>query len=237
MHRIFTPELDADTRGIVEITGDEAHHAVRVKRVREGEQVELLDGAGNVGQAVVCRVDRSGRTGAVLTLEIALVRSVAPVRPRIVVRSPVPKGDAFELMIDMLSQVGAAAWGPLGTEHSERKPRRMDRARRTAIESAKQCGRAHLLELLDPVDLDDLLTDGNATVIVADAGGTDLLDAETEEAVVLIGPEGGFSPAERDRIARSNARVMCFGPHVMRIETAAVVAASGMLRARTLWKG
>lgn len=232
MHRIYTPEVELIVGRPLEVSGEEAHHAARVKRLGPGDRVGLFDGQGHVAHAVIMSVDRAGRSDSILVVQPDKVDAVQPVRPRVSVFSPAPKGDALEWMIDQLSQAGAAAWGLLRTEHSEREPRRLDRLVRTTIESAKQCGRAHLLELLPPITFDQALTSHGATIVIADAGG----EAVPQRAVacdvsVLIGPEGGFSPSERQAIARSGASVIALGPHVLRIETAAVLAAAAMLRA------
>ncbi|GAB4387019.1 MAG: 16S rRNA (uracil(1498)-N(3))-methyltransferase [Phycisphaerales bacterium] len=232
MHRIYVPQADLVVGHRIEVSDEEAHHAVRVKRLGPGDRVGLLDGRGRLARAVVVHVERSGRSGCILVVEPEDVQVVEPVRPRVTVLSPAPKGDALEWMIDQLSQAGAAAWGLLRTAYAQREPRRLDRLHRTAVESAKQCGRAHLLELLPPVTLEQALAQQRATIVVADASGA---KARTKtplgEVCVLIGPEGGFSPQERDVIARCNAAVVNLGPHVLRMETAAVLAVAAMLRA------
>lgn len=232
MHRIYFPQLAESRPGAIAISGEEAHHAARVKRLETGEQVELFDGLGLVTRALVSGIERHGKSDTTLTLDAEPARHVPPVRPRISVYTPAPKGDALEWMIDQLSQVGASAWGLLRTEHSEREPRRMDRLLRTTIESAKQCGRAHLLELLPPRSLEEALhLPGH--IVAADAAGQPQSTSSTDEVVVLIGPEGGFSPRELELMQLAGIATVRFGPHVMRIETAAVVAASGMLEQNT----
>lgn len=210
------------------ISGEEAHHAARVKRLDRGEHVELFDGMGLVARAVICTIERHGKSATTLTLEAEPTQMVAAIHPRVSLYTPAPKGDALEWMLDQLSQVGAAAWGLLRTEHSEREPRRLDRLLRTTIESAKQCGRAHLLELLPTRSLEESLH-LPGLIVAADASGSSTSPCSPDEVVVLVGPEGGFSPRERELMHVVGIESVRFGPHVMRIETAAVVAASGML--------
>jgi len=228
MHRIFHQQIPTEPDQTCRIEGDEAHHAVRVKRVREGDTVGLLDGAGTIAEALIDRVETTKRNSAI-DLRLLRVRRRPPERPAVHVLSAAPKGGSLEQMIDQLSQVGAASWAPLRTERGERDPRSLDRLHRATIESAKQCGRAHLLEIRPAVDLDAALL-LPAPVLVADAAGHAHPQGPLDEVTVLVGPEGGWSDDERTRIAASPARLTRFGPHVLRIETAAVVAAAILMK-------
>jgi 16S rRNA (uracil1498-N3)-methyltransferase len=224
MHRIFVHHIP-QPQNTLHIEGDEAHHALRVKRLRTNETVELLDGSGTTARATLESPDPRRRT---ITVRVLASHHHPPVRPAVHVYAPAPKGAALEHMIDQLSQAGAASWTPLRTDHSEREPRSLDRLRRVAIESAKQCGRPYLLDIRPPADLAAALR-SDALVLVADAAGSSPEAVEADSIAVLIGPEGGWSDAERDRFAASGLRRLKLGPHVMRIETAAVVAAAAML--------
>lgn len=226
MHRVFVDAI-GNPGDTLRIDGDEAHHALRVKRLRPGELLGLLDGAGAIAEATIERVDPARRDTAI-EVRILSVEHRPPTRPALHVFAPAPKGGALEHMIDQLSQAGAASWVPLRTEFSEREPRSLDRLRRVAVESAKQCGRAHLLQIRPPLDLDDALA-GPEPIIVADADGEKPHPPDADEIRLLVGPEGGWSNAERAKIAESRARLVRFGPHVMRIETAAVVAVAILL--------
>ncbi len=227
MHRIYLEHLDAASGSTALIVGDEAHHAVRVKRVREGDQVTLFDGQGLVARATISALETARRAMS-LQVTIDEVHTEPLLQPTVHILTPVPKGGALEQMIDQLSQVGAASWTPLVTERSERQPRSLDRLRRTTIESAKQCGRSHLLEIRPAIPLSDAICLSCDTV-VADTQGEMVKSRSTTEVALLVGPEGGWSDDEREQIAQSSACVMRCGPWIMRIETAAVVACAAML--------
>lgn len=208
----------------------EGEHAVRVKRVAPGERVTLLDGAGAVGVGEVVSV----RPG--LEVRVESVGRAEPVSPRVEVWSATPKGPRLEDMIDQLSQAGAALWRPLETDFGVVEPgsNKMDRCRRVAREAAKQCGRAWVMEIGESVGFDEALRGGEGVMVVlADALGAgwgalaDHAAAPDWRTIrVLVGPEGGFSPAELGRASASGVRSARFGPHVLRIETAAVCAAA-----------
>lgn len=230
-HRIHLPLRHASPGEQVVVTGEEAQHAVRVKRVEKGDIVGLFDGAGRIALAHVAGTGKDPRTREwTLALTLDEVRAEPPPAPRLEVWSAVPKGGRLEDMIDGLSQAGVAAWSPLRSARSVVEPtgQKLDRLSRIVVESAKQCGRAWLMEVGEGGDLAAALAAPG--VIIADAAGAPYRPRAALPAVrVLIGPEGGWTPQELDHARAAGAAVASFGPHVMRIETAAVAAAAIVL--------
>jgi 16S rRNA (uracil1498-N3)-methyltransferase len=227
-HRIFLQDIHP---GPLTVEGDEAHHAARVKRLAEGDAIELLDGRGNVGEARLAGISKE-RGQWRLALDVRSIRREQPVRPRVEVCSPAPKGPRLTEMIDGLSQAGAAAWSPLETERTIVEPgaAKLQRLERTAWETAKQCGRAWVLEIGGPMSLRTAL-DPSMQLVLADATGDAYRPAGAKSVRLLVGPEGGWSRGELDAARDSGAAIARFGPHTMRIETAAVVAAAIILEA------
>lgn len=224
-HRVYFSDLPgAGTGTALEIGGEEANHAVRVKRLRIGEVVGLFDGRGLVARATVTRAEGGKRS--VLGLEVTDLERFAPVSPRLEVWCPPPKGDRLEAMIDQLSQLGVAAWRPLRTVRAERDGFRGDRLERAAIEATKQCGRAWVLEIGEWAEFGDAINDPR--VIVADASG-ERGGPTDADAVLVVGPEGGWTPDELALARATGRRTVRFGVHVMRIETAAAAGAACLL--------
>lgn len=222
--------------GPLTIAGDEAHHAARVKRLDIGQAIEVLDGRGGVASGRVAGITKSGRGGWEVALRIDSVRRSDPLRPRLEVWSAVPKGTRAEDLIDSLSQVGAALWRPLLAERSVVDPRegKLNRLERVASEAGKQCGREWTLEIGPPATFDQALATASPAghhLILAEATGGAYQPADRPVMVLLIGPEGGWTDAERDRAKAARAAATSFGPHTMRIETAAPAAAAIILNA------
>ncbi len=214
--------------GTLVITGDEARHALLVKRLEPGEEVEILDGRGGRARAKLIRGEARGARGASAEFEVTALERVPPVTPIVHVYTATPKGDRVGEMIDQLSQAGAASWSPLTTARGAVEPRdsKLLRLERIAISAAKQCGRAHVMTIGSPVDVRG--AGGTGKLIVADASGevycADEATGKDEPRHLLVGPEGGWTPEELAALRARGARVCRFGPHAMRIETAAVVA-------------
>jgi len=231
-HRIYHEAPDPLTPGPLTITGDEAHHAARVKRLEPGTQVMVLDGHGSIGGATLTGINKADRGQWQLVLDIQSVRLVDRPAPRLEVLSAAPKGSRLEDLIDGLSQVGAASWSLLETAHGEVDPRpaKLERLRRTATESSKQCGRPWLLELGPSRSLAALLTEAPpAAIVMADATGVPYTRSGASAIRLLVGPEGGWSPQELQSARDHKVRIARFGPHAMRIETAAIAAAAIIL--------
>jgi 16S rRNA (uracil1498-N3)-methyltransferase len=213
---------------MLRVSGEEAKHAIRVKRLEVGDRVELCDGAGLVARCAIAQTGKENRTGEWwFEAKVEDSRHENPLRPRVEVWSAVAKGDKVDQMIDGLSQVGVAKWRALHSARSVVEPRegKMGRLERHAVEAMKQCGRAWVLEIGDDASMEEALRGEGVEVVVADASGERYVASGRSEIRVLVGPEGGWTSEELARARASGARVCAFGRHVMRIEVAAVVAA------------
>ena len=228
-HRVYSNEPLRP--GTLSITGDEAHHAVRVKRLEAGDPIEVLDGRGNIAQAHIAKFDRD-RQGWRLDLAVQTVSQSSRVSPEVEVCSPAPKGQRLADMIDGLSQVGAARWTLLDTQFSQGEPRpaKLERLERVAAEASKQSGRPWLLEIGEGLSFTDAIKPrATARTILADASGPPYERTGASSIRLLVGPEGGWSPRELDAARMAELTIARFGPHIMRVETAAVAAAAIVL--------
>ena len=232
VHRVFHPAPLPDPGKTVVIEGDEARHAA-VKRAEPGEAVELLDGSGGTASGRVLTCD--GGKQASLSIAIDSVTRRDPVHPALHVWSATPKRDRADQLIDQLSQIGAPSWSPLATRRGVVDPRdtKLERLQRVAVESMKQCGRTHLLQIKPSRTLDDLLRwlghGSGRAAYCADATGVSPTRTPADELVLLIGPEGGWEPDELELLRAAGVQTVRLGPHVLRIETAAAVGACTLL--------
>ncbi|HED53304.1 MAG TPA: 16S rRNA (uracil(1498)-N(3))-methyltransferase [Phycisphaerales bacterium] len=228
MHRIHLPdpEIPFESGQIVRITGDQAHHAARVKRLAVGDMFEAFDGKGRAARARIKAIEKLGKKeGWAIMATLEQVRSCRPESPRVVIRSAVPKGPRLETMIEQLSQIGIAGWGPLLTERAVVDPREGKLARlvRTAEESAKQCGRDWVISIESRLTLRQVIEQGGR-LVVADRSGEPYAGTGCASLTLLVGPEGGWTRGELDRLVQAGAVVANFGRHTLRIESAAVAA-------------
>jgi 16S rRNA (uracil1498-N3)-methyltransferase len=230
-HHFFVAPSDIDEHALT-ITGDEAHHAARVLRVRAGESITAADDTGRVVHAVVVDV------GDVIRADVVKETFVDEPRPRVVLFQALPKGDKLDEVVQKATEVGVARIVPFVGARSvvrwdERK--RMKAPERwcaVARAAAKQSRSPRLLVVDAVADHLRSALDEPVPVLVLHEGDRaaplrHVLPADAPETLTIaVGPEGGFDDAEIDELARGGAEIVRLGPRVLRTETAGVVAAS-----------
>lgn len=230
------------------ISGDEAHHALRVKRLNVGDRIELLDGRGVRALSVISETRKIGKQGWEIGVSIERLEHEAREVPSLHVLTGVPKGERFEMLVDQLSQVGAASWAMLRSQHATVDPseHRIDRLTRIACEASKQCGRAWSLMIEPERSFDDVLRERAASsapgaspraCVVAHVNGGEYRATGAEEITLLIGPQGDWSERELRAARDAGVQIATFGRHVMRVETAASAASSCILYAERVARG
>lgn len=212
----------------IRVEGDEAKHAIRVKRVVEGDQVRVLDGKGGV---LLTRVVDARRS-----LDLVIESAEQEPQPTVGIElaTASPKGQRLDKMIDMLGQVGAGIWHPLATKYGVVEPggNKIDRMERICRESAKQSLRAWPMKIGSPLSFKEGISTGPDTrLVIADASGGDYRVGGPGTVRALVGPEGGWTDGELSAARDAGAQVVGLGPHVLRIETAAVVLCAMIVRA------
>ena len=230
------------TGSVVEVTGDEAHHAVVVRRLRVGEEVVLTDGRGT---SVTGPVTATGKRS--LSVEAVSVSHVEEPDPEVVVVQALPKGDRGELAVEVLTEVGVARVVPWAAARSvavwrgERAAKSLAKWRATAREAAKQSRRAWFPEvtpLLDTPGVCALVSAADLAVVLHEDGSVPLASVEVPAAgtvVVVVGPEGGLTDEEVDALAAAGGHVVRLGAEVLRTSTAGVAAVSALLSRTPRW--
>lgn len=230
------------TRPFVTLTGPEGHHAAVVRRLRVGERADVTDGAGILAEGVVISVAKDS-----VTLDVRAVCTVAPPEPRLAVAQALPKGDRGELAVELMTEVGVDAIIPWSAERSitrwqaERGAKALGKWRSTAREAAKQSRRPWLPEVAELATTAALAKRAAsatlAVVLEADATARlhELPLPERGELLLIVGPEGGISPAERAALREAGAIEARLGPTVLRTSTAGAAAAAILLSRAARW--
>lgn len=222
---MFSGLADCRSGETVQVDGPEGYHAATVKRCRVGDTIALLSGVGDRAIGRIESIDghKSSPVVSVTLGDVTSERRSSSVE----IWSALPKGDRLESMLDQLSQLGVARWRALLCDRSERKwssikPTKLERV---LIESAKQCDRAWVMEIAEPISFVDAIDAPGASAADADGAAAAELTL-TSTPIVLIGPEGGWSDAERERMEERSLPIVRLGAHVLRLETAACCAAA-----------
>lgn len=222
-NRYFVDQLPEPGPNV--LRGELAHHLLTVLRSRPGEQFVLADGRGGSARTTVTGV--KGRDLAVVVDEPRL----APAASHCLhVAFAPPKLQRAEWLFEHGTEVGIDVFWPLWTSRTRPQGDRQDRWQKIATAASGQCDRDWLPRLEAPRELANWLVTAAlpARRFVGDASGSPFTaaDAAPGEALLLVGPEGGFAADEAHAIAAAGFVPRRFGPHVLRTETAALVGAA-----------
>ena len=227
---------------VIELTGDEGRHAVSVKRTSVGEQIELVDGHGT--RAVITVTGVSGKDR--LTGVVDCVASEPAPRPTVTVVQALPKAARSELTVDLLTQAGADVIVPWQAGRSvanwgKKQDKGLAKWRAAARAAAKQSRRSRIPEITPVADQAAVAALIQAAPLALmlheDATGkiTDQPVAQADSVVLIIGPEGGISPAELDAFTTAGAHPVRLGPEVLRTASAGMVALAALGAVTDRW--
>ncbi len=226
----------------VEVAGDEAHHAVVVRRLRVGEQVVLTDGAGRSATGVVASASKRAMSVAVESV----ADSAAPV-PELVVVQALPKGDRGELAVEVLTEIGVSAIVPWAAARSvavwrgERAAKGLARWRSTAREAAKQARRTwfpNVADLAATADVVELVGAADLALVLHEEGAGSLAAVPVPASgrvLLVVGPEGGLTDEELAAFTGAGGHVVRLGAEVLRTSTAGVAACAAVLSQTPRW--
>ena len=227
---------------VIELTGDEGRHAVSVKRTSVGEQIELVDGHGT--RAVITVTGVSGKDRLVGVVDC--VASEPAPRPTVTVVQALPKAARSELTVDLLTQAGADVIVPWQAGRSvanwgKKQDKGLAKWRAAARAAAKQSRRSRIPEITPVADQAAVVALIQAAPLALmlheDATGkiTDQPVAQVDSVVLIIGPEGGISPAELDAFTAAGAHLVRLGPEVLRTASAGMVALAALGAVTDRW--
>ena len=227
---------------VIELTGDEGRHAVSVKRTGVGEQIELVDGHGT--RAVITVTGVSGKDRLTGVVDCAANEPAS--RPTVTVIQALPKAARSELTVDLLTQAGADVIVPWQAGRSvanwgKKQDKGLAKWRAAARAAAKQSRRSRIPEITPVADQAAVVALIQAAPLALmlheDATGkiTDQPVAQADSVVLIIGPEGGISPAELDAFTTAGAHPVRLGPEVLRTASAGMVALAALGAVTDRW--
>lgn len=227
----------------VQVTGDEAHHAVAVRRLGVGERLVLTDGRG-------CSVTGAVSTTAKKSFDLVVEeveRAVRP-EPRVTVVQALPKGERGELAVEVLTEVGVDVVVPWAASRSiavwrgERAAKSHAKWASTAREAAKQARRVwhpEVTQLASTADVVARIASADVALVLHEDASAPLSAVDlpaTGEILLVVGPEGGVSPEELEEFTAAGALSVRLGREVLRTSTAGVVAVGALLSRTSRWQ-
>lgn len=245
---LFYVETLPAAGGIAVVDGDEGFHAANVRRIRTGESVDLSDGLGTVAHCVVEQVGKG-----TLAARVDDVHTVPEPRPHVTVVQALPKSDRSELAIELATEAGAdrfLAWQASRCvarwEGAAKVDKGLQRWRAVARAAARQSRRARVPDVAGIVSTSELThhveretAAGGLALALHEVAAEPLVDVAlsgVDSLLLIIGPEGGISPEEIERLLGAGASAVRLGPTVLRTSTAAAVALGALGALTPRWR-
>ena len=229
-YRFFAlPESFRDERVLLD--AEETHHLRDVLRLTEGANVTVFDGCGCEFSCTVAEVKKNETELLIISKQDA---SAPESKLELTLAAAMLKGDKFDLIVQKAVELGVRRLIPIRTKRTEVRSKdsakRVIRWRKIAMESSKQCGRAYLMSVADPLDFEMLLSTDDVmaeTFIFTERGGKKMPDSLADQKVTaVIGPEGGWDEVELAAASSAGAKLVTLGGRILRAETAGIAIAA-----------
>jgi 16S rRNA (uracil1498-N3)-methyltransferase len=238
--RFYAPPENFTT-DTVSLDEGETRHLRDVLRLKTGDEVNVFDGIGNEFE---CRIESIEKRSS----RLSIISNVEPTAPEsnldLTICASILKGDKTDFAVQKLVELGVNRFVPMITARCDVKlkdaAKRVERWRKIAFESAKQCGRAKLMTIGEVERFDELLqkparskgeTESQLILFSERDGDTFNIESTPTSLIAFLGPEGGWDDAELDLAKEQHVPIYTLHGRIMKADTAAI-AISAVLQHR-----
>ncbi|MGI8467947.1 MAG: 16S rRNA (uracil(1498)-N(3))-methyltransferase [Pyrinomonadaceae bacterium] len=229
--RFFAPPANFQNSKII-LDADESKHLRDVLRLRAGAEINIFDGEGREFSAVA---ETIGRRETILSNVVEIVPSAPESSLNLTLAVALLKGEKFDLVVQKTCEIGVTKIVPLETKRADVRikdereaAKKLTRWRRIALESAKQSGRAKLMQIDAPVLFEKFVSEKEEiTILFAERDGQSFEsfvgeNPRVKKLTAIVGAEGGWEMSEIELARKNNLPVVTLGGRILRAETAAV---------------
>ncbi len=222
MHLFYAPEIHAGS--LASLSTEEAQHAIKVLRMREGDAILVTDGKGTKAQGHIINLSRQQ---CMVQIDKAEEQALAPALLTLAVAPP-KNIKRFEWLLEKATEVGVHRIMPFVSRYSERKDLKTERLQKLVLSAMKQSLKYHLPQIEPLQSFEDMLQypfDGSKLIAWCKAEDAQWMDTQLQphtNALVMVGPEGGFSQEEYDKAVQYGFNALRLSNSRLRTETAAL---------------
>lgn len=226
MRRFYAPVSSFSDSGIVTLSEEETRHLRDVLRLNVGGEVSVFDGIGREFRSTISSIGKKHSELLVVeeirpaSVESPLKLSIAPT---------VLNGEKYDLIVQKAVELGVSRLCPLITVRCEVKlkdaAKRLTRWHRIALEATKQCGRATLMDIADPIEFSEFAarSQPNEVIMFSERDGRKFsIPSSLNRSTALFGPKGGWDDTELELARKTGIDVVTLGGRILRAETAAI---------------
>ena len=238
MRRVF---ISGELQEEIKISGSDAHHIIHVLRGKVGQQLVVVDSLRQVAETEIIALAEDH-----LLLRLGKHLSADTEPPiEVTLAQSLPKGDKMDFIVQKAVELGVSRIIPVVAANcvvkydAAKRVSRQKKWQKIADEAAKQCGRTLQPVVERVMSLEEVLENGEAaSLFMCYEGEADqpirefFAASEASRFCVLVGPEGGFSPAEVALCRQNDVQTVTMGPRILRTETASLAALSLLLYAK-----
>lgn len=218
------------------ITGDEAHHLIRVLRVRVGHELNLFDGTSKLYAGKIEEIGKDEVSGTIFASRAGFLPKIP-----VTLYQAIPKGERFDWLVEKGVELGLKKIVPLYTERSVTKDiseAKIARWQRVSLAASEQSGRSDIMEVSRPLAFFEAIKnipekslavipwESEVTTTISSAAGK---FGNFSEARIFIGPEGGFTGREIDSAVSKGITAVTLGERILRAETAGLLSVALVL--------
>lgn len=224
MHIFYTPDISENTYTLDET---ESKHCVRVLRLDKGDEITLVDGRGGFYTAEIA--DSNPKQCQVKIIKSEIEFGIRNFQVHIAI-APTKNIERMEWFLEKVTEIGINRVIPLLCQHSERKEIKRERLEKVMVSAMKQSLKAYLPQLDELTKFNELIRqpfDGQKFIAHCEEQHRDLLKnlvVPNQKSLIMIGPEGDFSPAEIEAAIQAGFKPVSLGDSRLRTETAGVIA-------------
>lgn len=231
MRRFFAPPENFNHEKII-LNLEETRHLRDVLRLHAGGEIRVFDGTG---REFLCRIETIEKKQT----NLEILAEIEPTAPEsaldLILAIALLKGEKFDLVVQKACEIGVKTVVPLITKRADIKlkdaseaEKKLERWRRIVLESAKQCGRARLMQIIEPIAFQSFIEKSDDSFLIfSERAGQSLRDfvfknQQLSKVTAIIGAEGGWDDAELEAAHARNIKILTLGGRILRAETAGI---------------